>query len=250
MLRELTGGGLMRWRLLAGSVTLGLLVVGLGLVGLGKAQAPATQQSGTLIVNGHSGEAPVIQASGRSYVDVEALARITNGSVRFNGTQITLTLPAPVRGARMTVPGGRQASGANAAAAPAPGFSQGFLRAGIEAMAEVREWRSALETAVRYGFPPGDTWVNRYSGAAATGISLASAAVQTDDDRQGFQLLNNEFNNMQRLSDKMLTARKNMNYIAPDALEKDPLDQKLLACGRALAAMAGNGQFQDNAACH
>ena len=214
----------------------------------GPAQSQNTQQSATLTVNGHSGEAPVIQASGRSYVDVEALARITNGSVSFNGNQILLTLPTPGRGARMTVPPPRQA--ASPPPPPSAGFSRGFLNAGIEAMAEVREWRSALESAVQYGFPPGDTWINRYSGPAATSISLASAAVSTDDDRQGFQLLNNEFNNMQSLSDKMLSARKNMNYIAPDALQNDPLDQKILACGRALASMAASGRFQDAGSCH
>ncbi len=214
----------------------------------GPAQSQNTQQSATLTVNGHSGEAPVIQASGRSYVDVEALARITNGSVSFNGNQILLTLPTS-RGARMTVPPPRQAA-SPPPPPPSAGFSRGFLNAGIEAMAEVREWRSALESAVQYGFPPGDTWINRYSGPAATSISLASAAVSTDDDRQGFQLLNNEFNNMQSLSDKMLSARKNMNYIAPDALQNDPLDQKILACGRALASMAASGRFQDAGSCH
>jgi len=220
------------------------------LVQPGFAVSQSGQQSATLTVNGFSGEAPVIQASGRSYVDVEALARITNGSIRFNGSQILLTLPAPVRGARMTVPPARQVGAAPAAPAAPAGFSKDFLRAGIEAMAEVREWRSALESAVQYGFPPGDNWISRYSGAAATGISLASAAVSTDDDRQGFQLLQNEFNNMQSLSNKILSARKNMNYMAPDALQSDPLAQKITACGHALGAMAAAGRFQDNDACH
>jgi hypothetical protein len=216
----------------------------------GLAQSQNTQQSGTLTVNGHSGEAPVIQASGRTYVDVEALARITNGSLSLNGNQILLTLPSPARGARMTVPPARQAATPPPPPAPPAGFSRDFLKAGIEAMAEIREWRSALETAVRYGFPPGDNWITPYSGSAATSISLASAAVSTDDDRSGFQLLQNEFNNMQSLSNKMLTARKNMNYIAPDALQNDPLDQKILACGRALASMAAAGRFQDAGSCH
>jgi hypothetical protein len=117
-------------------------------------------------------------------------------------------------------------------------------------MAEIREWRSALESAVQYGFPPGDNWINRYSGAAATAISHASAAASTDDDRQGFQLLHNEFNNMQSLSNQMLSRRKSMNYIPPNALQNDPIDQKILACARALGEMAAAGQFQDAAACH
>ena len=222
------------------------LMLGALLTAAGLAQTQNTQQSGTLTVNGHPGGAPLLQANGRSYVDVEALARITNGSLSFSGNQILLTLPVPGRGARMTVPPARQAA---APPPPSPGFSRDFLKAGIEAMAEIREWRSALETAVRYGFPPGDNWITPYRGSAATSISLASASASTDDDRRGFQLLQNEFSNMQGLSDKMLTARENMNYIAPDALQNDPLDQKILDCGRALAAMAAAGRFQDAGSC-
>src|SRR5690349_3790299 len=54
----------------------------------------AAQQNRTLIVSGHSGQAQVLQLNGRSYVDTEALARLTNGSLSFNGNQIALTLPA------------------------------------------------------------------------------------------------------------------------------------------------------------
>ena len=222
----------------------------------GLAVSQSVQQSGTLTVNGFSGEAPVIQANGRSYVDIEDLARITTGSIRHNGNQMILTLPSPVRGARMTAPPARQAgAGSVSPAAPAPsaqaGFSRDFLRAGIEAMAEIREWRSGLEQAVRYGFPPGQgEWTAGYRGSAATGISLASAAASTDDDRKAFRLLNNVFNNMQQLSNQMLQRRKSLTYIAPDALQNDPLDQKILACARALQAMAASNQFQDDASCH
>jgi len=208
-------------------------------------EGQATQQSGTLFVSGRPGQAAVIQAGGRSFVDVEALARIVNGTLSFSGNQIVLTLPgAGAAGGMLSQPA------IQPAAPPPQGFSRDFVRAGIEAGAEIREWRSALETAVQYGFPPGDTWINRYSGAAATAVSLASAAISTDDDRKAFQLLSNAFNNMQTLSNKMLSARKNMNYIAPDALQNDPLDQKILACGQALHAMAATGRYQDASACN
>jgi hypothetical protein len=41
-----------------------------------------------------------------------------------------------------------------------------------------------------------------------------------------------------------------MNYSPPNALQNDPIDQKILACARALGEMAAAGQFQDAAACH
>jgi hypothetical protein len=175
---------------------------------------------------------------GRSYVDIEGLARITNGALSFSGNQIVLTLPT------------HDGSPGTQEHPDTQGFSKDFLRAGIEAGAEIREWRSALESAIQYGFPPGDTWINRYSSAATTAISHASVAASTDDDRKGVQLLNNLFKNMQSLSNKMISARKRLDYIAPNALQNDPLDQKIVACGQALHAMAAAGSYQGASACN
>jgi hypothetical protein len=54
---------------------------------------------------------------------------------------------------------------------------------------------------------------------------------------------------MQKLSDKILSALKNHNYIPRDALKGDPLDQKILNCARSLASMAAGGQFVDDGSC-
>jgi len=200
------------------------------------------QQSGTLTVSGHSGQAPVLQINGRSYVDIEALARLTNGSVGFKGNQITLTLPASAAGTPTIAPPASQPA--------SPGFSKDFLKPGIEEMTVIREWRGALVNAVQNGYPVTDEFVAGYRGQAATNLKLASVAVSTDSDRNAFQLLSNEFDNMQKLSNKILSARKNMNYISPDALKDDPLDQKILNCARSLASMAASDQFQDDGSCH
>ena len=60
----------------------------------------------------------------------------------------------------------------------------------------------------------------------------------------------NEFGKMQTLSDKYLALRKSLTYIAPDSLDKDPLDQQILSCARGLSSMAASGQFEDVPACH
>jgi hypothetical protein len=206
------------------------------------ALSQAVQQSGTLIVSGHSGQAPVLQINGRSYVDIEALARLTNGSLGFNGNQISLTLPASAAGTPTIAPPAIQPA--------SPGFSKDFLKAGIEEMTVIREWRGALVNAVQNGYPVTDEFVAGYRGQAATNLKLASVSASTDSDRNAFQLLSNEFDNMQKLSNKILSARKNMNYISPDALKDDPLDQKILTCARSLASMAASGQFQDDGSCH
>jgi hypothetical protein len=206
------------------------------------ALSQAVEQNGTLIVSGQSGQVPVLQINGRSYVDIEALARLTNSSLGFKGNQITLTLPASAAGTPTTAPPASQAA--------TPGFSKDFLKAGIEEMTVIREWRGALVNAVQNGYPVTDEFVAGYRSQATTNLRLASVAVSTDSDRDAVQLLSNEFDNMQKLSNKILAARKNMNYISPDALKDDPLDQKILNCTRSLASMAASGQFQDDGSCH
>ena len=204
----------------------------------GPAWPQAAQQNQTLIVSGQPGQTPVLQINGKSYVDITALARLINGSLSFKGNQVTLTLPGA---ADSTPPPTSQ---------PASAFSKDFLRAGIEYMSVIREWRSALIDAVQNGYPVTDAFAASYRGQASTSLRLASVAASTDSDHSAFQLLSNEFDNMQKLSNKVLAARKNMNYISADALKDDPLNQQVLNCARSLAAMASSGQFQDDGSCH
>jgi hypothetical protein len=58
------------------------------------AASQAVQQSRRLIINGQSGQVSVLQMNGRSFVDLEALAQLANGSLGFHGDQIVLSLPA------------------------------------------------------------------------------------------------------------------------------------------------------------
>jgi hypothetical protein len=215
----------------------GLLFVLLASSGIARAQ-----QNTTLLIDGLPGQEPVLNINGRSYVDVEALAKLINGSLTFNGNQIKLTLPAstPSVSAAPDRPGQPGTSA----------FSKEFMKAGIEQMSVIREWRSALINAVQNGYVLTDAFVAGYQGQASTNLRLASVAISTDSDRSAFRLLSNEFDSMQKLSNKILSARKNMNYIPADALKGDPLDQKILSCARSLASMAASGQFQDDGSCN
>jgi hypothetical protein len=204
----------------------------------GLALSQALRQSRTLVLNGQSGQVKVMEVDGRSYVELESLARIANGTLGFSGNQITLTLPGTV----------------SPAAPPSPPantrFSREFLRNSIEAMAVIREWRSALENSIEYSFPIQEGWMERYRRQAATGIGLASVAASTDSDRSAAQLLNNEFDNMKTLSDKLLAARQTAHAVSPDNFKDDPLNQNILTCARALASMAVGGEFVDEGSCH
>jgi hypothetical protein len=205
------------------------------------ALSQAAQETRILVVNGQLGQVTVVQVNGRSYVDLEALARVANGSVGFNGNQITLTLP----GAANVPP-----PAASATTTPAiPGLSKGFLKAGIEAMSLVREWHSALANAIQNGFPLAESWLSGYRNQAAAALRLASVAASTDSDQSASQLLNNEFENMKTLSNNYVAARQSLDYIAPDALTNDALNQKIINCGHSLAGMAASGQFVDDGSC-
>ncbi len=214
------------------------------LVGLLLAQGPgfsqADQQS-SLVLSGHSGRAPLIQINGRSYVAVDALARLMSGSLSYQGSQITLTPPAPASAASAVPHASQPASS---------GFSKEFLNATIETLSDIREWRSALLNAVQNGYPVTEAWMDDYRAQAAKSLHLTSVGVTTNSDRNAFQLLSKEFDHMQELGNKILTARKKLSYITPDSVKKDPLDQKILTCARSLAAMAASGQFEDNGSCN
>jgi hypothetical protein len=204
----------------------------------GMALSQAGEDIRTLVINDQPGQAPVVRIQGKSYVELEALAKLTRGSLSFNGNQVTLTFPGAGANTATTVAGGKSE------------FSREFLRAGIEELAVIREWRIALTNAVQSGSPVGDDWIAVYRSPALTNLRLASVAASTDSDRNAYQLLSNELDNMKKLSDRFVAAHASQNYTPTDALKNDPLDQQILGCARSLAAMASSGQFVDDGSCH
>jgi hypothetical protein len=186
----------------------------------------------------------MLQLNGRSFVDIAALAQLANGTLGFRGEQIVLTLPGGA-----SVPASAPAASQQSNSA----FSKGFMTAGIETMSVIREWRSAMANALQNGYPVTASWVESYHGRAAQNLRLASVAASTDADQQAQQLLSNELDNMQKWSDKILKAFKDMDgakYMSSGALDNDPLFQKILNCAHSLAAMSASGQFQDDGSCH
>jgi len=224
----------------------------LPLILLGLLAAEGRTQSGqqeyTLTVNGQSGSAKVVQMNGHSYVDVDALARITNGSVAYQGNQIMLTLSGGGHGANSAPP-----AAAVAAPPPAPpnnGFSKEFLQAGIEYMSQMREWRNTLVNAIANGYPLSDGLFVGYRGQASTNLRMAQVAANTQGDKSAAQLLANEYSNMDNLTKKYLAMRANLEFIDPNSISNDALNQKVLTCARSLASMATNNQFMDDGSCH
>ena len=206
----------------------------------------AQQQSTTLVVNGKSGQVPVIQRGGRTYVDLGALAQLANGSLSFSDNGIALTIPSS------------HASDSAAAEASTAtddtSLSRGFMKAGIEEMALLREWGAAVAYAIQNGYPIQPAWAANYQQKAAQGASMAEVAATTGGDKQALQLLSNEYHGVRDWSDKLVEASKSMNTakysMSPGALREDPKSQKLIACWQFLGSMLSSGTFQDDSSCH
>lgn len=209
--------------------------------------AQASSQKKTLVVNGRSGTATVVQLDGRTYVDLETLVRIADGSLAFRGNQVTLTLPTSSANTRATEsPGDHPASQA--------GLSREFRIAAIETLAEMREWASTTANAIQNGYPITESWVINYREKAATSLRKASATASAESDHSALALLTTEFQNVETWSNDLIEARKNMDTakyaMSNDALRNEPLSQKIINCGHFLGTMLGSGEFKDDLSCH
>jgi hypothetical protein len=210
------------------------------------ASAQTQRQSETFSVQGYMGQANVVRSQGRDWVDVQELARITNGSLSFENGRIILTL----------------ATG-NASEPPPDstgkhGFSPAFRGAAIEAMASIREWGGMLQVIVENGYPVGKAMagntIRAYEGRAADGVALASSKVSTEDDHRGLELLRNEFHQVQAWAESFVDARNEMRAVdlttSEHPLQDDDDAQKIVHCGQFLTQMFASGSFQDDAVCH
>jgi hypothetical protein len=196
------------------------------------------QETSALLIEDHQGQARVIQVQGKNYVEVEGLARITGGSLRFEGNQIIVTLP-----------GGAHAAPQTEQSASAAALSRPFLSAGIETMREILEWHAALKNAIERGYPLSDVWFGNFRRQIQSSLKQTEAAASTDVDQRALPLLTNEFNTMDALTNKYLKIAASRDYLAPDALNSDPLDQKLLTCWQSLASTASSNQVADDGSC-
>jgi hypothetical protein len=207
---------------------------------------PHAARSTLLEVSGYEGQVPVVYQGGHAYVEVEGLARVTGSMLGFQGKTILLALPMPAAAEEVaTAP----------PPAPAPpedkGYSLEFLRTGVEQMTVIREWRSAIENAIRTNNPVEQSWIAGYRSNAQNRMAMASASATTEADKQALPLLQGAMTMIQQLSDRFLALRSNLSYVSTDSLDNDPLDKKILNCAQGLSSQAiPGGQFQDVQACH
>jgi hypothetical protein len=228
-----------------------------------------------LVVNGKSAGPAVRQIDGRSYVDIQTLAEVTNGVVTIERHRIVLTIPASDSGATASAAptnaapastgpddaapvatGPADASAAPAKTAPTQPpqrLSRDFASAAIAALAEMREMRGAVRTMVTYGLAVSDTWAQDDQGRVMTGLRQAQVAATTEDDLHALQLLENEAAKLASWADSVFAARQALNgamTVDPNALQNDPALAKIRGCGQFLNAMLVSGAFADDPTCH
>src|ERR1700758_5384152 len=66
--------------------------------------AQRDQQGRTLMVDGYTGKAAVVEIGGHAYVEIEGLAQVTHGSLSFKENRIVLTLPTTMPPSAMQSP--------------------------------------------------------------------------------------------------------------------------------------------------
>ena len=209
--------------------------------------AQAIPQTNTLVVNGRSGDAVLLHLNGRTYVDLETLARIADGSLAFRGSQVILALPASGTTSSETESHGNHP-------ATQTGLSRDFRIAAIETLAEMREWASTTANAIQQGYPLPENWVVDLRERAATSLRTTHATASTESDKNAVALLATEFHNVETWNNDLIEARKNMDTakyaMSSDALRNEPLSQKIINCGHFLGTMLGSGEFKDDPSCH
>ncbi|MGD0908146.1 MAG: hypothetical protein ABSA96_11230 [Candidatus Acidiferrales bacterium] len=199
-------------------------------------------QDRTLFVNGKS-FGTVAQIDGHSYVDIETLTQITGGTVTIEPNRILLTI----------IGSGSESNAAPPPQPPPPGLSRGFASAAISELAEMREWRGAIGTILTYNVPVVGTWPQDYRDHVNMDLSQVGLVAATSSDQNAFQLLRNEFGNLDEWADQVVSNRNSMNAtntVTPNALQNDQTLAKITDCGRFLNSMLVSGAFADNASCH
>jgi len=212
-----------------------LLGVALSLGGILLAQHAPDKK---LILNGRATSAAVLQMDGHSYVDVETLAQITNGSVRIEASQVVLTIP-------------NSNFDANTAQVT-PGLSREFASAAIATLAEMKEWKGGLAAMVTFGLAVDGSWAQIYQERVQTSLQQATVAATTNSDHNALQLLNTQYTNLAKWESMVVAERQDHNgarTVKENSLRDDPVLTKFSNCGRFLSTMLGSGVFADNPNC-
>ena len=210
------------------------------LLGVGASQSSHSTRS--LSINGHTGEAIIYQIDGKSYIDLESLVRIANGSMSFRGDQITLHFPGDDVSSAAPI-----SNHGNTALSPQ------FMTSAVQTIAVLKDWTNTLAYAVQKGVPGDGSRLVVFHDRASQALHLTKVAASTDSDQNALHLLTNQFNTVNAWNDKLVAERKRMDTakysVSEDALKNDETYQKITACTKFLSTMIPGGTFHDEYSC-
>ena len=132
-------------------------------------------------------------------------------------------------------------------------MSRNFASLAIAELAEMREWRGAVGTILAYGVPASGTWPQDYHDRVQTNLGQVGVAASTAADQDAMQLLQNEFSNLSRWANDVVTTRQSLNAtntVRPDTIQNDQALAKISDCSRFLNSMLVSGVFADDQSCH
>ena len=196
-----------------------------------------------LIVNGRTAGTPVRLINGRSYIDLEALAQVTNAVFTVEAHRVVLTIP----------PSDAGSVAANDSGQSSPKLSRDFSSAALSALANLREWRVAVRAMILYGLAVSDTWVQAYHNQSLDAIRQAGVAASTEADKNALGLLRREADMMTSWASQVDAARQELNgarTVDPNTLQNDPALAKIQSCNQFLYSMVLGGTYNDDPSCH
>jgi hypothetical protein len=217
--------------------------------GIAAAQSQSKYEQRTLEINGHSGQAMVFEIDGKSYVALESLARIANGSLSFHGGSIVLHLPAA---------GAAPAQAHEHASSPAhptsPEMTNDFMKASLQALATLKEWTHTLADEITRGVPNSGSHMADFHKRAADELRVATVDAKSESDQHALRLVQNHFHQVDNWNNKLAEERRRMDMakysMNPNALDRDPSYQRITSCANFLASMLPTGQFHDSHYCN
>jgi hypothetical protein len=217
-----------------------LVLLGMILTLAGMLLAQSTPDR-TLFVNGKS-VGTVTQIGGRSYLDLDTVAQIMNGTVTVEPNRILL------------VTTGREPGPNSLAPPPVPqGLSKEFARSAVAELSEMREWRGAVGAILSYGSPVVGSWPQDYHDRVQADLTQTAVAASTAADQDALQLLRNEFENLSQWASDIVSARQSLNAtksVDPNAMQNDQALAKITKCSSFLSSMLVSGVFADDPSCH
>ncbi len=138
----------------------------------------------------------------------------------------------------------RQSEPAQTEAYVGGGMSGHFSATALHALSTLRSMRTDLAYTINNGYPLEKLWLAGDRNRAADALDLAALAASTEADHATLQELLEYFAALQRWSDELLVANREMrlaqHYMTLGALQSDEQYQALLEDEESLSALLGS----------